>query len=101
MFGALLVILTMVFVDVSKIRGFQFRPLGKISLYLFGAVFVGLLILGSKHVEYPYIEYGQIFTVAYFSFFLIIMPIISYIENSAIMFSISGKIESLSKKSLI
>jgi len=38
--------------------------------------------LGAKHVESPFIEFGQISTVLYFSHFLIIMPIISLIENS-------------------
>jgi ubiquinol-cytochrome c reductase cytochrome b subunit len=37
--------------------------------------------LGAKHVESPFIEFGQISTVLYFSHFVIIMPLISLIEN--------------------
>lgn len=37
--------------------------------------------LGAKHVESPFIEFGQISTVLYFSHFLIIIPLISLIEN--------------------
>jgi ubiquinol-cytochrome c reductase cytochrome b subunit len=37
--------------------------------------------LGAKHVESPFIEFGQISTVLYFSHFIIIMPLISLIEN--------------------
>jgi ubiquinol-cytochrome c reductase cytochrome b subunit len=95
MFSAILIILTMIFLDVSKIRGFQFRPLSKLVYYAFGAIFVGLMILGAKHVESPYIEYGQFHTIAYFAFFLVIMPIVSYIENSALMYSISGRTNTL------
>ena len=38
--------------------------------------------LGAKHVESPYIEFGQISTVLYFSHFLFIMPLISLFENT-------------------
>ena len=88
MFSAILIIISMIFLDVSKVRGFQFRPISKIAYYYFTAIFVGLLVLGAKHVESPYIEYGQFFTVMYFSFFLIFMPVISYFENYVIMSSI-------------
>jgi len=43
--------------------------------------------LGANHVESPYIEFGQISTVLYFSHFLIIVPLISLIENSLIELS--------------
>jgi ubiquinol-cytochrome c reductase cytochrome b subunit len=40
--------------------------------------------LGAKHVESPFIEFGQISTLLYFSHFLIIVPLISLLENSLI-----------------
>jgi ubiquinol-cytochrome c reductase cytochrome b subunit len=95
MFAALLIILTMIFLDVSKIRGFQFRPLTKAAYYVFGAIFIGLMVLGAKHVESPYIEYGQVLTVSYFAFFLVVLPTLSYIENSAIIYSITGRVNTL------
>lgn len=85
MFAAILIIISMIFLDLSKMRGNQYRPLSKIFFFLFVGVFVMLMILGSKHVETPFIEYGQIFTVLYFSYFLIIIPIISYYENNMII----------------
>ena len=33
--------------------------------------------LGAKHVESPFIEFGQICTAYYFAHFLIIVPVIS------------------------
>jgi ubiquinol-cytochrome c reductase cytochrome b subunit len=42
------------------------------------------MVLGAKHVESPFIEFGQISTVIYFSHFLIIVPVVSLIENSLI-----------------
>jgi hypothetical protein len=40
------------------------------------------MVLGAKHVESPFIELGQISTVIYFAHFLIIVPLISLLENS-------------------
>ncbi len=91
MFSALVIIISMTYLDVSKIRGFQFRPLSKICYFIFIAIFVGLMILGAKHVESPYIEYGQFFTIAYFSFFLVFIPLISYYENYVLISSLRPK----------
>ena len=84
MLSAILVILAMPFTDLSRSRGIQFRPLSKIAFYIFVANFLILMVLGAKHVESPFIEFGQISTVIYFSHFLIIVPVVSLIENSLI-----------------
>ena len=82
MFAAILIILTMAYTDLSRSRGLQFRPLSKIAFYVFIFNFFILMQLGAKHVESPYIEFGQISTILYFSHFLIIVPILSFIENT-------------------
>ena len=84
MFSAILIILIMPYTDMSKIRGMAFRPYSKIAFYVFVANFLILAQLGAKHVESPFIELGQLSTVLYFSHFLIIVPIITLIENSLI-----------------
>jgi ubiquinol-cytochrome c reductase cytochrome b subunit len=45
--------------------------------------------LGAKHVESPFIEFGQISTVLYFAHFLIIVPFVTLLENSLIDLSLS------------
>jgi NADH-ubiquinone oxidoreductase chain 3 len=82
MFSAILALLTMPYTDLSKLRGIQFRPLSKIAFYIFVANFLILMQLGAKHVESPFIEFGQISTVLYFSHFLLIVPFITLLENS-------------------
>jgi ubiquinol-cytochrome c reductase cytochrome b subunit len=84
MFSAILILLIMPITDLSKLRGVQFRPFSKINFYIFVANFLVLMQLGAKHVESPFIEFGQISTILYFSYFLIIVPLISFIENSLI-----------------
>jgi len=84
MLASILVLLVMPFIDLSKLRGIQFRPLSKIAYYVFIANFLVLMQLGAKHVESPFIEFGQISTALYFSHFLLIVPFITVLENSLI-----------------
>ena len=87
MFSALLILLIMPFTDMSRSRGIQFRPLSKIVFFIFVANFLILMLLGAKHVESPFIELGQISTVLYFLYFLIIVPLVSLLENSLVELS--------------
>ena len=84
MFSALVILLVLPITDLGRTKGAQFRPLLKASWIIFGVNFVLLLSLGSKHVESPYIELGQLTTVYYFAHFLIIIPVVSIIENTLI-----------------
>jgi ubiquinol-cytochrome c reductase cytochrome b subunit len=82
MFSAILILLLLPITDVSRSRGMQFRPLSKIAFFVFIANFLILMQLGAKHVESPFIEFGQISTVIYFSYFSFIMYGVTIIENS-------------------
>jgi len=87
MLAALLILLAMPFVDLSIFRGIQFRPFNKLAFFVFIGNFLILMQLGSKHVESPFIEFGQISTVLYFSHFLVIVPLLSLIENTLLELS--------------
>jgi ubiquinol-cytochrome c reductase cytochrome b subunit len=91
MFMAILILLFMHFTDLSRSRCIQFRPLSKIAFYIFIANFLILMQLGAKHVESPFIEFGQISTIIYFAYFLVIVPVTSLLENSLIELSINKK----------
>ena len=84
MFAALVIVLLLPRADLGLTKGLQFRPLSKIMFYIFVINFLILMQLGAKHVESPFIEFGQISTVLYFSYFLVIMPVVSIIENTLI-----------------
>ena len=84
MFSAILILLAMPFTDLSRSRGIQFRPLSKIIFYIFVSNFLILMVLGAKHVESPFIEFGQISTVIFFLHFLVFVPLVSLLENSLI-----------------
>jgi len=82
MFSALLIILLLPISDLGRSKGLQFRPLSKIGFWAFVVNFLILMQLGAKHVESPFIEFGQISTILYFSYFIIGVPFISIIENT-------------------
>ena len=91
MFAAILALMVMPITDLSKLRGVQFKPLSKVAFYIFVANFLILMQIGAKHVETPFIEFGQISTVIYFSYFLVIVPVISLIENSLVELTLKSK----------
>lgn len=93
MFSAILALLIMPFSDLSKLRGIQFRPLSKIAFFIFVANFLILMQLGAKHVESPFIEFGQISTTLYFAHFVILVPFITLLENSLIDLAINPETE--------
>ena len=82
MFSAILILLTMPFSDLGKLRGIQFKPLNKTIFFIFVANLILLMILGAKHVETPFIELGQVATLVYFSFFIVMVPMAGIFENS-------------------
>jgi len=91
MLAAILIILILPKTDLGITKGLQFRPLSKIAFYLFVTNFLLLLQLGAKHVESPFIEFGQISTALYFAYYLVIMPAVSVLENTLIDLSQKGK----------
>ena len=91
MLSAILVIMLLPFTDLGRSKGLQFRPLNKIAFYIFVANFLVLMQLGAKHVESPFIEFGQISTVLYFAHFILIVPVLSIIENTLIDLALSNQ----------
>nr|YP_009558589.1 apocytochrome b [Capillidium heterosporum]AZZ06693.1 apocytochrome b [Capillidium heterosporum] len=81
MFAAILILLAMPFLDTSRVRGSQFRPLMKIIFWLFLSNFVLLGWIGAKPVSEPYITIGQNCSILYFAWFLIV-PIVGILENT-------------------
>ena len=92
MFSALLIILILPLTDLGRSRGLQFRPLSKAFFYIFIMNFLILMQLGAKHVESPFIEFGQFSTILYFSYFVLIVPTLSIIENTLTDITPSSKL---------
>ncbi|MCU0831370.1 MAG: cytochrome b N-terminal domain-containing protein [Rhizobiaceae bacterium] len=81
MFGAVLVLFVVPWLDTSKVRSAAYRPWYKMFFWLFvvNALFLGWL--GSRPAEGWYIPAMQLSTLYYFAFFLVIMPLLGLFET--------------------
>jgi len=68
------------FLVKPEVRSTNFRP---ISRYLFWFILLDTFLLayiGGKPVRYPYVQVGQLITIFYFFYFLIILPLVVRLE---------------------
>lgn len=82
MFGSLLILLILPLTDLSRVRSSQFRPAMKLAFWFFVVNFIILMWLGSQHPETPFVEIGQVATAFYFSWFLLVVPMLGISENT-------------------
>jgi ubiquinol-cytochrome c reductase cytochrome b subunit len=69
-------------VNTSDIRSTLYRPLHQKFFWLLVADYVLLGYLGQQVPESPFIEIGQIASIYYFAYFLIIIPGLGRLEKS-------------------
>jgi ubiquinol-cytochrome c reductase cytochrome b subunit len=81
MFAAVLVLVFVPWLDTSRVRSAKYRPYYKIAFWFFVFTCVALGWLGSKPAEQPYVFWSQFFTIAYFAFFLVALPVLGLIET--------------------
>jgi len=91
MFGSLLILLILPITDLSRIRGSTFRPAMKIAFWFLVIDFLILMWIGSEHPNTPFVEIGQIATFFYFSYFLLIVPLIGITENTLMDVALDNK----------
>lgn len=82
MFGAILVLFILPWLDSHKVRSARFRPIYRVVYWLFLANFIVLGWCGMKPPEGIYVIIAQLSTAFYFGFFLVIMPLLSRFEKA-------------------
>src|SRR5581483_9979491 len=82
LFASILVLAFIPWLDTSKVRSARYRPLYKQCFWLFVIVCIGLGWLGSKPPEGIYVILARVFTLYYFGFFLVIMPLLGFFEKT-------------------
>ena len=92
MFGSILILLVLPLTDLFRIRGNKFKPFMKIAFWFFVVDFVILTWIGSQHPTTLYVEIGQIATVFYFAWFLVIVLIIGLFENTTLDIALNKNI---------
>jgi ubiquinol-cytochrome c reductase cytochrome b subunit len=81
MFGSILVLFVLPWLDTSKVRSMRYRPAAKMFFFIFIAACLVLGYLGGKPAEGSYVLYAQIATAYYFGFFLLILPLLGFMET--------------------
>jgi ubiquinol-cytochrome c reductase cytochrome b subunit len=81
MFGSIVVLVFVPWLDTSRVRSAKYRPIFKWFFWFFVFTCLALGYLGAMPAEGVYVFWARIFTVLYFAFFLLAMPIIGIIET--------------------
>ncbi|MCV0429003.1 MAG: cytochrome b/b6 [Roseibium sp.] len=81
MFGAIAILFVLPWLDTSKVRSGAYRPLFKQFFWIFVLDCIILGYLGAKPAEPPYVLIAQICTVYYFAHFLVILPLLGFLEK--------------------
>ncbi|QQR39868.1 cytochrome b [Devosia rhizoryzae] len=83
-FGAsILILFFLPWLDTSKVRSGNFRPMFKWFFLIFLVNFIALTYLGAAPAEGIYVILAKICTAYYFIHFLVILPVLSRIETPA------------------
>ena len=89
--GSILVLFIIPFLNTSEIRSTTFRPIFKLFFWIFISDFILLTWVGQKPMKTSYILLGQIATVYYFVFFLILLPMAGRIEFFLVRYNLSSE----------
>jgi ubiquinol-cytochrome c reductase cytochrome b/c1 subunit len=81
MFGSILILFVLPWLDTSKVRSATFRPLYKQFFWLLVADTIFLGYLGSRPAEGLYVTLALIGTIYYFVHFLVILPLLGLLET--------------------
>src|SRR5690606_10046521 len=79
--GSILILFFLPWLDTSKVRSGNFRPIFRWFYWLFVANFVLLAYLGAAPAEGIYVLLAKIATAYYFAYFLINLPLLGRLET--------------------
>jgi ubiquinol-cytochrome c reductase cytochrome b subunit len=86
MFGSIVVLFLIPFNYTGYIRNTTYRPIFKIFYWILVGDFLALLWLGQSPITDRNMALGQLFAVYYFSFFIVLVPIIGIVEHKITCF---------------
>ncbi|WP_062112023.1 cytochrome b [Aureimonas sp. AU40] len=81
MFASIIILLFLPWLDTSRVRSTNYRPIYKIFFWIFAVNAVILGWLGSRPAEGIYPILALIGTIYYFGHFLIVLPVLGLIEK--------------------
>jgi ubiquinol-cytochrome c reductase cytochrome b/c1 subunit len=81
MFGSILVLFILPWLDTSPVRSMRFRPVAKWLLMLWGVNFFVLMWAGAMPAEGIYVTISRLATAYYFAYFLVVLPVLGRLER--------------------
>ena len=82
MFGAVVILFVLPFLDTHPVKSARFRPMYKFFLMLFVLSVLVLGYVGAQLPEGIWVILGQVTTAYYFAFFIVILPWLSKVEKA-------------------
>jgi ubiquinol-cytochrome c reductase cytochrome b subunit len=82
MFGSIISLFFLPYLDRSKVKSGNYRPLFQIFYWLFIVNFVLLGWLGGQVAEEPYITFSRLATLYYFGYVFVILPLLAKFEKT-------------------
>ena len=82
MVSAIAILAFLPWLDTSKVRSAKYRPLYRQFVWLFFADVILLGYLGAQTADGLYLIIGRIATIYYFVHFIVIMPLLGFIEKT-------------------
>jgi ubiquinol-cytochrome c reductase cytochrome b subunit len=81
MFGSIAVLFILPWLDTSRVRSCLYRPIWRICILLFALDFFILMYMGAMPAEGIYVAISRIGTAYWFLFFLVLAPLVGYLET--------------------
>jgi ubiquinol-cytochrome c reductase cytochrome b subunit len=81
MFASIILLFFLPWLDTSRVKSTAYRPMYRIWFWVLVVALGVLTWVGGAVAEEPYVRIGQIATAYYFAHFLIILPLLSFIEK--------------------
>lgn len=88
MIFAIVVLALLPWIHSTEIRSSRFRPIYRVLYWSMAACCLILGWIGGMPVEDPYIIIGQIASIYYFFYFLIILPLLGSLENFLLTYKV-------------
>lgn len=86
MFAAILLLFIVPFyVDLrtsAKLTIAPYAEVHKVCFWVFAAIFLTLMFLGSRAAAAPYVTASKIFTVLYFAYFIVVLPALAWFADA-------------------
>jgi ubiquinol-cytochrome c reductase cytochrome b/c1 subunit len=80
--ASILILAFLPWLDTSPVRSARYRPLYRQFFWAFVIVCIGLGYLGSNPPDGWYVIFARLFTIYYFAYFLVILPVLGLVEKT-------------------